>query len=202
MATPVDDTTATAGAPVPDASTQRRADVLDSALLTFARFGYRKTSMEEVAKAARISRPGLYFLFASKEELFRAAVTRSLDRDVAEVSAILGDSDSDSDRPLGDRMLAAFDRWAGRYVGPLARDISEVIEENPELLGDIVVTIPQRFAALITDAIATVGAPAERPVADALAQTLISTSIGIKHQAIDREDYRERLATAIRLLLR
>jgi len=58
--------------------TDRRDAVLASALVTFARFGYRKTSMEEVARAAHISRPGLYFLFSSKELLFRAAVTRSL----------------------------------------------------------------------------------------------------------------------------
>ena len=60
--------------------TERRALVLESALLTFARFGYRKTSMEAVAQAAHISRPGLYFLFSSKEELFRAAVTQALGR--------------------------------------------------------------------------------------------------------------------------
>ncbi|MZD09631.1 TetR family transcriptional regulator, partial [Streptomyces sp. SID5785] len=59
--------------PAADTDTDRRSLVLDSAMATFARFGYRKTSMEEVARAARISRPGLYFLFSSKEALFRAA---------------------------------------------------------------------------------------------------------------------------------
>ncbi|MGW5822670.1 TetR family transcriptional regulator, partial [Streptomyces noursei] len=45
--------------PSPIADTaDRRTAVLDSAMVTFARFGYRKTSMEEVARAARISRPG------------------------------------------------------------------------------------------------------------------------------------------------
>ncbi|MGO4422861.1 TetR/AcrR family transcriptional regulator, partial [Streptomyces sp. MCAF7] len=66
--------------------------VLDVALTTFARFGYRKTSMEEVAKAARISRPGLYFLFSSKEDLFRAAVTEVLERDIATVEHVLADT--------------------------------------------------------------------------------------------------------------
>ncbi|HEY0237138.1 MAG TPA: FAD-dependent monooxygenase [Friedmanniella sp.] len=35
-----------------------------------------------------------------------------------------------------------------------------------------------------------------------LAQTLISTSIGVKHQAGSRRDYRERMAVAVDLLLR
>src|SRR4051795_10175821 len=97
------------------AETDRRDAVLESALLTFARHGYRKTSMEEVARTARISRPGLYFLFASKPELFRAAVTRALEQDLAAAEAIL----ADTGKPLRERLIAAFDRWAGRYVGPL-----------------------------------------------------------------------------------
>ena len=45
-------------APSTVADTGRRTAVLESAMATFARFGYRKTTMEEVARAARISRPG------------------------------------------------------------------------------------------------------------------------------------------------
>lgn len=62
-------------------------------MATFARFGYRKTSMEEVARAAHISRPGLYFLFSSKESLFRAAVTQALHRDITAVERALADGD-------------------------------------------------------------------------------------------------------------
>jgi AcrR family transcriptional regulator len=172
----------------------RRSAVLDSALTTFARYGYRKSSMEEVARAARISRPGLYFLFSSKEELFRAAVSQTLEDDLAQVDVILGSKD----RPLADRMLDAFDRWAGRYIGPMARDISAVMDDNPDLLGDLVTTAPLRFRSLVATAIAASGPKHS----DAVTDTLISAAIGIKHQAQSREDYRERLAVAIGLLLR
>jgi len=175
----------------------RRAAVMESALVTFARFGYRKTSMEEVARAAHISRPGLYFLFDSKEDLFRAAVSRALEEDVAEVQRIL-----ESDDPLPVRLLDSFDRWAGRYIGPLARDVVAVIEDNPELLGDIVVSMPERFASLVTDTIAAESAAPDRQTAIALGQTLISASIGIKHQVDDRHEYRQRFSVAIGLLLR
>jgi AcrR family transcriptional regulator len=175
----------------------RRVAVLDSALATFARFGYRKTSMEEVARAARISRPGLYFLFASKEELFRAAVSRALHADLAEVERIL----AESGRPIRDRLLDAFDRWAGRYIGTMTRDIAVVVEDNPELLGEIVEVAPRRFAELITSAIAARATEPDRERPVALAQTMISAAIGIKHQVNDRAAYRERLALAIDLLL-
>jgi AcrR family transcriptional regulator len=183
---------------VASATVARRAAVLESALVTFGRFGYRKTSMEEVAEAAQISRPGLYFLFASKEELFRAAATRALELDVAEVERIL----STPDRPIQDRLLDAFDQWAGRYIGPLASDITAVIEANPGIIGEAVVEMPLRFARLVSGSIAAEGTKAGRDRSLAIAQTLISTAIGIKHQVGDRREYRERLATAIDLLVR
>ncbi|MEU8349206.1 MULTISPECIES: TetR/AcrR family transcriptional regulator [Streptomyces] len=164
-------------------------------MATFARFGYRKTSMEEVARAAHISRPGLYFLFSSKETLFRAAVTQALGRDITAVERVL----ADSGRPLPERLLEAFDQWTGRYIGPLARDIAAVVEDNPDLLGEIIETTPRRFEELITDAIAVgPGREGALPVA----QTMISASIGLKHQVASRESYLERLAVAIRLLVR
>jgi AcrR family transcriptional regulator len=175
------------------ADTSRRTTVLDAALTTFARFGYRKTSMEEVARAAHISRPGLYFLFSSKEALFRAAVTQALERDIAAVEHVL----ADTGRPLPERLVEAFDQWAGRYIGPLTRDVPEVIEANPDLLGEITETAPRRFEELITDAIA---AQVGREAAPAVAQTMISASIGLKHQAPSREFFLERLKVAIDLL--
>ena len=106
---------------------------------------------------------------------------------------------TDGSRPLSERLLAAFDQWAGRYIGPLTRDIPAVVEAHPDLLGPIVDTMPRRFEELITDAIAVEsGREAARP----LAQTMISSSIGLKHQAASREFYLDRLAVAISLLLR
>lgn len=176
------------------ADTGRRARVLDAAMAAFARFGYRKTSMEEVARAADISRPGLYFLFSSKEALFRAAVTQVLERDVAAVERVL----AEAGRPLPERLAGAFDQWAGRYIGPLARDAATVIEDNPGILGEVVETAPRRFEELITEAIS---AESGREGALPVAQTMISTSIGLKHQAASREFYLERLAIAVDLLL-
>lgn len=176
------------------AGTGRRAAVLESALTTFARFGYRRTSMDEVARAAAISRPGLYFLFDSKAALFRAAAAHALERDLTTVERVL----AATDRPLRDRVLDAFDAWAGRYTGPLARDVSTVVEDNPELLGDLVETTSGRFAALLTEALASAGTARADPVA----RTAISTSVGVKHQVDARADYRDRMAVALELLLR
>ena len=98
-------------------STDRRGVVLTTALETFLRYGYRKTSMEDIARAAAISRPGLYFLFTSKQELFAAAVTRALEQDLETAARVLGDGT----RSLQERLVDAFDVWTGRWPGSAYR---------------------------------------------------------------------------------
>ena len=175
----------------------RREHVLEVALLIFARYGYRKASMEDVARAADISRPGLYFYFASKQDLFRAAVTHALDGDIAAAEGAL----ADTDRPLRDRLIEAFDHWTGRYVGPMTKDIGILIEKNPDLLGPISTQYPIRFAKMVTDAL-TAGMPAERRgLASDMAQTLLSITSGIKHEVSTREEFLARMTVGVDLLL-
>ena len=181
-------------APIADGG--RREHVLAVALDTFARYGYRKTSMEDVARAAAISRPGLYLLFGSKQELFSAAVTQALDMSLDAVSEVL----AGPTRPLHDRVLDAFDHWTGRYIGAMSREVNSMAAEYADMLGPAVAEYPLRFAALLRAALAESPDTGKAARADAVAQTLISTSIGIKHEVRTREAFRERLATAIDLI--
>ena len=54
----------------------RREDVLDAALVSFAAAGFEGTSTEDIARAAGISQPYLFRLFGTKKELFLATVSR------------------------------------------------------------------------------------------------------------------------------
>jgi len=175
----------------------RRKHVLTVALSTFARFGYRKTSMDDVARAADISRPGLYFLFSSKENLFRAAVVDALDTDLDMAGQVL----SDRERPLRDRLIEAFDLWTGRYVGAMSSEVAVLIDTNPALLGTIVTAYPRRFLEMTTGALAE-ALPARREgVARDMARTLHSTAAGIKHEAATRAEFVERMTVAIDFFL-
>lgn len=169
--------------------------MLQKALQTFARFGYRKTSMDQVARDAGISRPGLYFLFDDKAKLFREAVELCLREDIAAAERALDEPDT----TLAERLLTAFDHWTGRYLGPLTEDVALVMADNPDLVGPVAVSAPRRFERLVLDAIAS--EYVDPATAKAVAQTLLSTSVGIKHQVTDRRAYRKRLAVAIDLLV-
>ena len=59
-----------------EAFASRRDAILDAAYQAFARYGYRRTSMEEIARGTGMSRASLYLQFANKEEIFRALVER------------------------------------------------------------------------------------------------------------------------------
>jgi AcrR family transcriptional regulator len=57
-------------------SGQVRQEIIDVAARLFARYGFKKTSIDDVALAARIGKGSVYLHFASKEEIFAEVVGR------------------------------------------------------------------------------------------------------------------------------
>ena len=53
-----------------------RAQIVGVARKIFTRYGFRKTTMEEIAAASRKGKSSIYYYFQSKEEIFRAVVER------------------------------------------------------------------------------------------------------------------------------
>ena len=52
----------------------RKTQVVEAASGVFLRYGYARTTMADLAGAARLSRPTLYELFPGKDELFSAVI--------------------------------------------------------------------------------------------------------------------------------
>jgi hypothetical protein len=94
-------------------------------------------------------------------------------------------------------MSRADEDFGTRNVGPL-RDVTALFDDNPDLLGSAARSGPHRFEQILATALAEAGMA--EPVA--VAQTLISASMGIKYQVATREEYRARIATAVTLLTR
>ena len=74
----------------------RAASILRGAATAFARTGFAATSMEDVAAASGITKLIVYRHFESKEELYRAVLTRVSDRLAANFAGSL-----ESERPGG-----------------------------------------------------------------------------------------------------
>ena len=58
----------------------RRAQILDAAQRCFARCGYHRATMDDLADAAGLSKGSLYWHFHSKEQLLLALFDRTMER--------------------------------------------------------------------------------------------------------------------------
>ncbi|GGG03232.1 TetR/AcrR family transcriptional regulator [Pontibacter amylolyticus] len=56
-----------------------KKEVLDEAQRLFRHFGWSKTTMEDIAKAAGKGKSTLYYYYKSKDEIFDAVVSREMD---------------------------------------------------------------------------------------------------------------------------
>ncbi|MFP2928933.1 TetR/AcrR family transcriptional regulator [Pyxidicoccus sp. 3LG] len=190
------DPTATSRAP----DDARRAKLLDTALTVFLRYGYRKTSMDEVARAAQVSRQGLYLHFATKEDLFRATVQHTLDSSLAAATAALGDSSL----RLEERLVRAFDETTGRFVGMLGAGASDLVEAGGELIAPLVAQYEGPFMEAVAKALRASGLMAAYKssglTARQLADTLHATARGLKHGCVSREAFVAGMTVAVRAM--
>ena len=178
----------------------RRRALLDAALIVFARYGYQKTSMDEVARAAQVSRQSLYLHFSTKEELFRAAVRNALgSSSSAAVEAL-----TDASLPLEQRLVRAFDEWIGRYIGMMGGDASDLIEATVRLSGPMLSEYEEAFAESVVKAIRfSPLLAAYKPAgvtARQLTDTLLATARGLKHGGKSRAEFVQGLTIAVKVL--
>jgi AcrR family transcriptional regulator len=183
----------------------RRERVLAVALEVFGRYGFRKASLDEIARAAGISRQGLYLHFANKEALFRAAVRQELDTALGEVSRCLNEEGVGLER----RVVAALDAWLGRYVGSmLASDIGSLLQTPGMQLGDMVDPASAAFDARLAAAIAAAMSEDDRrPLGvtpEEIAGALHTVAQGAKYlsnaRAESRAEFVARMAAAVRVI--
>ena len=69
-----------------------RNKILSAAEVQFRRFGPKKTSMEEIAEKAGLSRATLYLHFSSKPELYEALLRRVTENFIQETEMLVSDS--------------------------------------------------------------------------------------------------------------
>ncbi len=84
--------------------------VAAAALDEFAEHGIRRTSMEDVARRASVSRMTVFRRFASKQRLVEIVIAREVHRGMQELDLLWEGAET-----LEDRLVAGFE-FAGRYV--------------------------------------------------------------------------------------
>jgi TetR/AcrR family transcriptional regulator, regulator of autoinduction and epiphytic fitness len=183
----------------------RQERVLAAALEVFGRYGFRKASMDEIARSADISRQGLYLRFASKDALFRAAVSLELDTALGDVFRCLDEDGVGLER----RAVAALDAWLGRYVGSmLAADIGNLLQSPAMQLGDLVDPAIAACRARLAAAIAAAMSDSDRSrlgvTPEEIAVALLTVAQGAKYLSNalveSRDEFVARLTAAVRVV--
>jgi TetR/AcrR family transcriptional regulator of autoinduction and epiphytic fitness len=178
----------------------RRTKLLAAAFGVFTRYGYRKTSMDEVARAAQLSRQGLYLHFSTKDELFAATVHYALESALRAAASCLADASV----PIQERLSRGFDAWIGRYVGVIGESASDLAEACTSLAGKPVAEHEEAFVELVGKALRSAGASAAYKAAGIstrqLARTLYATARGLKCSCGSRSEFADEFAVAVRVI--
>src|SRR5262245_64069102 len=109
-------------------SAERRDKVLVAARWCFLNFGFAKTSFEDIAKRANLSRTLLYRVFKDKEDIFRAVfVDWLVSRHPAAKQAAIA-LGSAYERLMNVCHLVALDPWAEMVGAPMGSEFFEACE--------------------------------------------------------------------------
>src|ERR1700731_670670 len=119
----------------------RQAHVLETALAVFARHGFSKTSIADIAIAAGVSRQGIYLRFKNKDDIFSASIQKTLDDGLQAANKVFDDDRS----TLEEKLFKALDEWFGRHVGLFHPEASDLAAECERVLGDAVVKSSSAF---------------------------------------------------------
>lgn len=129
----------------------REQQMLDAAVVEFARHGYRTASMDDIAEAAGVSKPLVYQYLKSKEDVFTACIEREAAALGAAVLAGTRETAVSPDRQLWNGLCAFFahtaehpDGWTmlhqhARGEGaPFDRTFARLRAEIVELAADLI----------------------------------------------------------------
>jgi len=78
--------------------TKVRESVIDAAREVFSKYGYNKTTMDDIAHTARRGKTSIYYYFSSKEEIFRAVIEKEATLLVSELQRAIGKTDDPEEK--------------------------------------------------------------------------------------------------------
>ena len=182
----------------------KRAAILDAALRLFGQYGYKRTSIDDIAVEAEIAKGSVYLSFTSKEEIFRALCEDIVQRIEAEAVRA-----RDSDAPLKDRILAILQSKFGFYFETVRSSphAAELMDSKNRLSAGLFEKSDRRYQRILRDAIEAASARGEiapehhglSPAA--VVELLLAGAYGIEHSATSSAVLNRRMAELVNVIL-
>jgi AcrR family transcriptional regulator len=182
----------------------RRAVILDAALQMFGQYGFRRTSMDDIAREAGLGKGTIYLSFASKDEVFQALAQRLAQR-------MLAGAEAASRRPAttADKLAAMHAAWFGTYADTIRRSphAADLLDAKHQLSADLTADAASRYKRLVRDVLTEAAAAGEldlKPAGltpDTAAQLLIAAARGLEPSTSSPAAYRRDLTTLARVMI-
>jgi AcrR family transcriptional regulator len=161
----------------------KKLKYLQAARSVFLRYGYKRTTMNDIAEAVGVSRAALYLVFKNKEEIFVSVLERWVDEIITEVRKAVAPN-----LTAKEKLELAFAIWAVRPFEIMCSspESKELLECNLDFAQASLRAAYSKFEATIAPFIAAL-APRRSPggcLAPArTAHILVSAVHGLKHTA-------------------
>jgi AcrR family transcriptional regulator len=113
---------------------ERRSKVLEAARWCFLNFGFSKTSLEDIAKRAGISRTLLYRTFKDKEAIFTAVFAHWLVARHPEAQKVANGQGDARERLLTVCRVMVLEPWSDMAAAPMGSEFFDVCARiDPEI---------------------------------------------------------------------
>lgn len=164
----------------------------------FLRYGFRRTTMGDLAKAAQMSRPAFYLIFPSKEEVFLAVVKRFIAQNLEEIRRGIPRF-----KTAEQKLAFAFDVW---FVRPFemiqaSPDASDILETGSEIACGEMKQAKTEFETIVTDVLKPLVRQQPKLPAAKIAEILCRAAHGFKGTARDVGELRQMLKDHLMLIL-
>ncbi len=174
--------------------------IIAAARHVFMRYGFKRTTMGDIAAAAGMSRAALYLVYPSKEDILTAVVTRLFAAMLDEISHGLGRFAT-----AAEQLTFALDVWCvtGFELVQASPDATDLYESSYQFAAEVTATATADFVALVADVLdplvrqqATVALSSVQ-----IAQVFASAVLGFKGIVTTTEQLRSMIARLITIVL-
>ena len=173
--------------------------ITDAAHAAFLRFGFKRTTMGDIAEAGHMSRPAVYLVFANKEEVFKAVIRKMNQSALIEIEQGLKRHSS-----LRTQLLFAFEVWTIKPFDMIlhSADAKELIHCAYDLATDVLEESGTAFEALLMTIIDTYRKKSTTKLSTKkLAHILRGAARGFKELAKDSHELRQMISDFIELII-
>ena len=156
--------------------------------------------MGDIAQAAHMSRPALYLVFPSKEEIFTAVVARMFKAMLDEIRQGLGRFATTEEK-----LTFAFEVWCIRSFEIIlaSPDAKDLLQSSYEFATEVTTKAADDFVAILAEVLDPLVITRDRVSLSALqiAHILARAVLGFKESATDADELSQTIAGLITIVL-